>query len=999
MVQLRVRARAVDMLGRQQIAGIPTAIHELFKNAHDAYAERAEVDYFRRTRVMILRDDGYGMTREDVEDRWLTLGTESRINANRPEFIDNWTGPNNLPRRDIMGEKGIGRLAIAVIAPITLLLTRAVRKDGLHNLVVALVHWGLFEQPGIDISMIDVPIIEMPRGTLPTKDDIGKLIERVRSNINELQDDLDETEFKRLNDTLNKAEPIGPDKLDHTLRQFIKKDEVPLSLRDNGYGTHFILLPTVEELNDDIDGRNDKDPSNIDRFLLGFSNTMIGNPPVIRTEFRDHHLDDEPTELIGPNNFFTPEELANSDHQISGKFDDFGQFNGEISIYGEKHSFVCNWPEGRGKAIACGPFAIRFAYVMGRQTETHLKPDEYKEIILKLERIGGLYIYRNNIRVLPYGNTDYDFLEIEKRRTRSAQDWFFSHRRLMGYISISHDQNASLHEKAGREGFRQNQAYRDFRTVLINLFERLAMEFFRPTGTQSDAYWEQRNELTAQAELLKKQKKKADALRGDFKKQLDEFFVAYEAGDFERTTDQLRLNAQSKLQRLIKIEDDGDLAQGLREMENEVALHFRELESRISIIKPRGLALGKNLEKDWAAYVRVSTTLREQLIYPARKEIDSLIRATTSSRVSEALRREAALDLLVKQKDGLVRDLSHLRNDTYAAQEEMRITLKNVVREEFGQFRELVEKLLTDFTRQSAKNPARLDEARATFELELSRIRERESSLLDAIKRQLVDFSESLKDRETLDDKLGALEQQNQRIEEQLEFYSDFAQIGMGVGILQHEFEKNASNLRTAIRDLKPWADGTPQLKTVVTRLRTSFEHLDGYLKMLDPLGRRLHRTNVEISGDEIRMYLLRIFSNALRVQDITLLASEDFLSRKVICHSSSLLGAFINVIDNAIYWLANGANDTRAINLDVDEEGFLISNSGPGIEERLRERIFEFGESTKPGGRGMGLAISKATLQKEGFDLELRQAGSNVKPVFRITTATDKPEGTNGAD
>ena len=35
----RTRARTVDMLGRQQIAGIPTAISELFKNAHDAYAD------------------------------------------------------------------------------------------------------------------------------------------------------------------------------------------------------------------------------------------------------------------------------------------------------------------------------------------------------------------------------------------------------------------------------------------------------------------------------------------------------------------------------------------------------------------------------------------------------------------------------------------------------------------------------------------------------------------------------------------------------------------------------------------------------------------------------------------------------------------------------------------------------------------------------------------------------------------------------------------------
>ena len=45
------------MLGRQQIAGIPTAISELFKNAHDAYADRVEVDYYRRDGLFVLRDE------------------------------------------------------------------------------------------------------------------------------------------------------------------------------------------------------------------------------------------------------------------------------------------------------------------------------------------------------------------------------------------------------------------------------------------------------------------------------------------------------------------------------------------------------------------------------------------------------------------------------------------------------------------------------------------------------------------------------------------------------------------------------------------------------------------------------------------------------------------------------------------------------------------------------------------------------------------------------
>ena len=75
MAKFHIRARTIDLLGRQQIANISTAISELFKNAHDAYATTAEVDYFRDDGLFVLRDDGLGMTRIDFEERWLTLGT------------------------------------------------------------------------------------------------------------------------------------------------------------------------------------------------------------------------------------------------------------------------------------------------------------------------------------------------------------------------------------------------------------------------------------------------------------------------------------------------------------------------------------------------------------------------------------------------------------------------------------------------------------------------------------------------------------------------------------------------------------------------------------------------------------------------------------------------------------------------------------------------------------------------------------------------------------
>ena len=123
MATFKTRARTIDMLGRQQIAGIPTAISELFKNAHDAYADRVEIDYYRSDGLFVLRDDGIGMTADDFMDRWLTIGTESKFDpAKRPPQA---AGKDVRP---MLGEKGIGRLAIATIGSQLLVLTRAMNQ-------------------------------------------------------------------------------------------------------------------------------------------------------------------------------------------------------------------------------------------------------------------------------------------------------------------------------------------------------------------------------------------------------------------------------------------------------------------------------------------------------------------------------------------------------------------------------------------------------------------------------------------------------------------------------------------------------------------------------------------------------------------------------------------------------------------------------------------------------------------------------------------------------
>lgn len=47
MANFRTKARAIDLLGRNQIADLPTAITELWKNGYDAYGDYLDAGLYR----------------------------------------------------------------------------------------------------------------------------------------------------------------------------------------------------------------------------------------------------------------------------------------------------------------------------------------------------------------------------------------------------------------------------------------------------------------------------------------------------------------------------------------------------------------------------------------------------------------------------------------------------------------------------------------------------------------------------------------------------------------------------------------------------------------------------------------------------------------------------------------------------------------------------------------------------------------------------------------
>ena len=187
------------------------------------------------------------------------------------------------------------------------------------------------------------------------------MVGEFRASAESVGSDVEQNLLGRLASELDLFD-VDPQHIDSYLRE--------PSLGGNGSGTHFIIKPASPLLTDDIDGDVTaskaaalKKATPLKKALLGFSNTMAsGSKTLIHTSFRDHKTDELVDDLIDADEFFTPDELQNADHRIRGSFDEFGQFRGEISIYGDAIAdHVIPWSGGRGARTLCGPFSIDFA--------------------------------------------------------------------------------------------------------------------------------------------------------------------------------------------------------------------------------------------------------------------------------------------------------------------------------------------------------------------------------------------------------------------------------------------------------------------------------------------------------------------------------------------------------------------------------------------------------------------------------------------------------------
>lgn len=450
-------AHLIKVLGEQLIGSEKVGILELIKNAIDAQAswcrvrienipnmpllEDASVEYPDLAGpVIVIEDDGVGMSKEVIENGWLrpasTLKTnvKERLRKERERAIVNGNlGTYEALLKQLekehgripLGEKGVGRFATHRLGRYLELRTKT--RDVDYELVLR-IDWNRFDV--ISSDFVNLNSIGIGLFKEPLLRDYGERGSGTKLIIYGGREGFEWTEgiIRELNSSILNLNSPNP-------KSIYKKD----AHRYQKF-TAFLECPQIENLRQTrMDERAEAN------FTL---NAAIDENGIVDYELIFKHPQDKIPAV---------------------KWKD--QFDLRFPQYGDKTEDF--WFEnGNKRKPECGPFFMHLE--VWYRTKEWINLEDYKEFINYLDNYGGISIYRDGILVLDAKlGAEFDWMGLSKKHIKQA--FRVSYRDFIGNIEIEQSNNFNLIDKTNREGLIENQAAKDLSYLATNVVEKIIL--------------------------------------------------------------------------------------------------------------------------------------------------------------------------------------------------------------------------------------------------------------------------------------------------------------------------------------------------------------------------------------------------------------------------------------------------------------------------------------------------------------------------------------------
>ena len=1001
MGSFRTSARAVELLGKKQIRDSITALAELMKNAYDADAEFLQVDFNTRENVSItLCDNGVGMDRFDIENKWLVLGTKSKKEKGKK-----FTKKN----RRVMGEKGIGRLAVARLGEQMWLISK--KKDTGWNILA--LNWNLFENPDLLIDEVDIPseydvsfttfsscferlketqlknlnlpiwkqekhstmkkiITSQINNNLPDMNTINRLCERIEYEGNQgtiiycnyLNDDWN----RYLNPEINTSEDLVASKNRSRMHAYL----ADLNKADDNFQVEVFLDGKILELNSELDD------SHFDIYDLKIEGTISAG---IFTGYIDARNAD-PILLQEAN------AILNNGFEVTSGINDWEKYD-------------------------CGPFSIKICHTEDeRKGLTSLNKEELNILESRRAISQGLVVYRDNVRILPYGEHENDFLGIEQRRSTHAGSHVFSHRNTFGRIDITSDDNPMLEDKSSREGLIENEEYYYFVRTIENLLVRVAFEILTDRRSNSivlrDSYIKKNKKNSDDrkklSELEKEQRKLVDREAREAKKLLEggakrvEGFIRAQTRLLERCVDEpIDLNKSNYHHLISKYSEISDFR---RELEYKISLLEKEvlisisdslehrhpvefldkvdnynslIKEKISVFKKEKIEKLKEMLEEISRnidHMKERFKDQENLILELTKKIKSISQKMERDILNYSnllktyeIENTNEVEVLSKIIISKVEFDDQQKDNLEALKREVKTNVNNI-QEELKSLDVFTEDInvqrLTNITQELLEIESIWKDNFLKTIKSMDQQREISKSQLEAIKEKVSSNEESV---------INELSKENYLLSNELEIYSDLASLGLNAEMVDHEMNQLFINVFDAINQAKAGIDDE-YANYYLEQIDAGFRAIASRQSQLSPglRTRNTNRKNINIRKllDDISFFFAKRLEHG-NIDFVNKVSENTQLKLSM----SKIYPVLSNIIYNSIYWVTDRKEKKILVWYDEEKNALYIEDTGPGISPRIKEKIFEPFFSTSSKGRGLGLTISRRVLEDQGYSLD----------------------------
>jgi signal transduction histidine kinase len=239
---------------------------------------------------------------------------------------------------------------------------------------------------------------------------------------------------------------------------------------------------------------------------------------------------------------------------------------------------------------------------------------------------------------------------------------------------------------------------------------------------------------------------------------------------------------------------------------------------------------------------------------------------------------------------------------------------------------------------------------------------------------------------------LGAIAIENARLygrvfdtEESLRKSERLTTLGMLAAEIAHEIRNPLMVLRLLFDSIKSGAMSEDETEKDLEVIRDKLNHLEQIAGRILDFGKDRESIRLELSISELLDDVLRLVRLKLARAKVEMRLEDSPMDLVVMADKGQLQQALLNLILNALAAMPDGGLLSIAVEKGEGRRVVIcVRDSGSGIPEELRDRIFESFLTGRKEGTGLGLAISKRILKSHEGDLELLES-SEQGTTFRL--------------